>query len=224
MGDWYADRHRQFLGDIPPLLAEVALPGVIADVGCGDGTVLEMLRQRGVLTAAYAIDPSETRVKRAEQIPGVTGVVADGTAIPLPDGSVDGVVCLSVIEHVPDQAALVGEIARILRPGGWWYIGSCIRGPHAWWIYRRGGRSWLDPTHVREYGSEAEFRAAVSHESLGIELLESFPLTFAASDLVMRAVRSDGSVYARHPRTQRLRSVRITVPGYRTVEAAGRRR
>ena len=42
----------------------------------------------------------------------------DATAMDLPDSSVDGVVCESVIEHVDEPNKLVREAHRVLRPGG----------------------------------------------------------------------------------------------------------
>ena len=45
-------------------------------------------------------------------------VFADGAKLPMADDSVDNVTCLEVLEHVPDPALVVAEIARVLRPGG----------------------------------------------------------------------------------------------------------
>jgi SAM-dependent methyltransferase len=45
-------------------------------------------------------------------------VVADLAALPFADGSIDGVVSEAVLEHVPDPAAHVAEMFRVLRPGG----------------------------------------------------------------------------------------------------------
>jgi SAM-dependent methyltransferase len=45
-------------------------------------------------------------------------LVGDGTNLPLLDDSVDTVTCNAVIEHVPNPANLVAEMARVLKPGG----------------------------------------------------------------------------------------------------------
>jgi SAM-dependent methyltransferase len=60
-----------------------------------------------------------------------------GTAenVPLPDGSVDVVVCNQVLEHVQDAGRSVAEAFRVLRPGGW-YVGSV---PH------------VSPVHLEPY-------------------------------------------------------------------------
>jgi glycosyltransferase involved in cell wall biosynthesis len=222
----YARRHLHFVTEqLPPLLRDTARRGVIADLGCGDGAILHALHRSGHLgEPSYGIDVSDVRVDRAESIPGVVGIVADATTVPLPEESVDGVVCSQVIEHVPDEPALVHEIARLLRPGGWWYIGSCLRGPRAWWIYRRDGVWLLDPTHVREYRDEREFRQAIEHDELEVGSIRSEPMRYPVLDLALRAFGRDGRFYERHPWALRLRSVRLRVPGYGLVEAAGRKR
>lgn len=45
-------------------------------------------------------------------------VVCDLAALPFADGSIDGVVSVAVLEHVPAPAAHVAEMLRVLRPGG----------------------------------------------------------------------------------------------------------
>ena len=42
----------------------------------------------------------------------------DGTRLPLDDGSLDCLFCISVLEHVPDPSALVDEFRRVLKPDG----------------------------------------------------------------------------------------------------------
>jgi SAM-dependent methyltransferase len=46
-------------------------------------------------------------------------VAADVTQLDFADASFDSVLCSHVIEHVPDEAAAVRELRRVLRPGGW---------------------------------------------------------------------------------------------------------
>jgi SAM-dependent methyltransferase len=46
------------------------------------------------------------------------GHVCDITAIPLPDASLDAILCTEVLEHVVDPGAVLGEFARLLKPGG----------------------------------------------------------------------------------------------------------
>lgn len=53
-------------------------------------------------------------------------ILMDGQRVPLPDQSVDLIVSDFVIEHVTDIAGFKGEIARLLRPGGYF----CARTPH----------------------------------------------------------------------------------------------
>lgn len=53
--------------------------------------------------------------------------VGDAQHIDLPDESVDVVICSQVYEHVPDAAAMVDEIFRVLRPGGICYFAASNR-------------------------------------------------------------------------------------------------
>jgi ubiquinone/menaquinone biosynthesis C-methylase UbiE len=222
----YSRTHRHFRSErLPPLLARVARPGLIADIGAGDGAVLYALSRQGRLgPKSYAIDASPERVAAAANVaPGVVGVTADATLLPLDDESVDGVICSQVIEHVPDASGLVAEIARILRPGGWWYVGSVLRSRHAWWIYRRDGRWWLDPTHVREYASVEEFRGSLAHPELELTTLTTSRFRFPLVELALRAGIALRVVPPRAYRTERSGPA-LSPPGYRMIEASGRRR
>lgn len=52
----------------------------------------------------------------------------DGRKLDLPDGSVDRVVCFDAFHHVPNQEAVLAELARVLKPGG--IAGFVEPGPH----------------------------------------------------------------------------------------------
>lgn len=49
-------------------------------------------------------------------------IVSDITAIPLPDASVDVIMCTEVFEHIPDPLAALKEFNRLIRPGGYLII------------------------------------------------------------------------------------------------------
>lgn len=44
--------------------------------------------------------------------------VCEITRIPLPDGSLDAILCTEVLEHVPDPMVVLAEFGRLLKPGG----------------------------------------------------------------------------------------------------------
>lgn len=233
-------RRRYFLDDVlPPLLRELAAaapPAALVDLGAGDGGSLWALERLGLLAGgAVAVDLSPERVALCESLsPRVRGLVADATAVAaLPDGAADAVVASQLVEHLPDDRALAPEIARLLRPGGWFYVSSVARGRCAWWIYRVDGRFAVDPTHVREYGSLRELATALAEPRLEQTVLRSRPLRFPALDLLLRALvlarvlppeRLPG-IYVRRPLLARLRrTALVRVPGYRWIEVGGRRR
>ena len=234
----YARAHRHFYADaLQPLLFETVAKnpgGVIADLGAGDGATLWALEQRGLLgELAYAVDLSRERAARAERAsPRIRGVVADAAHVDaLRDGSVDGVIVSQVIEHLEDDRALATEIARLLRPGGWWYVGTVLRGPRAWWIYHVDGKWQLDPTHLREYESEGNLLSVLENHELHVDRVRTMPLSYPVLDLALRsaaAVRvlpydSLSEAYVRRPLLSSARRLRLRVPGYRLLEVSGRR-
>jgi SAM-dependent methyltransferase len=54
----------------------------------------------------------------------------DATDLPFEDDSVDAVVLTAVLGEIPDQDAALGEIARVLRPGGRLVVGELFGDPH----------------------------------------------------------------------------------------------
>lgn len=46
-------------------------------------------------------------------------IVSDITAIPLPDHSVDAIMCTEVLEHIPDPNGAIREFGRLVKPGGY---------------------------------------------------------------------------------------------------------
>jgi SAM-dependent methyltransferase len=49
-------------------------------------------------------------------------VLADATRLPVPSGVLDGVFCSNMLEHTPEPGAVLGELERVLKPGGWAWV------------------------------------------------------------------------------------------------------
>jgi len=91
-------------------LIEEVPPGRVLDAGSGRGPHRQALERRGCDVLAIDI----------EDRGGSADLLGDLQAMPeVASGSVDGVVCTQVLEHLPRPWDAVSEIARVLRPGGW---------------------------------------------------------------------------------------------------------
>ncbi len=113
---WYYSGKRRFVRD---WIRRVRPPGrddVLLDCGAGTGLFAqEMSAECRVLVLddhEEALRMLRTRF-RPDQILGLAG-----GQVPLPDGSLDYVTALDVLEHVPDDAAVVRGFHRLLKPGG----------------------------------------------------------------------------------------------------------
>jgi SAM-dependent methyltransferase len=99
----------------------------LLDAGCGGGRHCFGALERGAHAWGLDLDLEGLRIARAgihERRGAATeklhGGVLEGDVFRLPfaDGSFDRVVCAEVMEHVHDYPAAVGELVRVLRPGG----------------------------------------------------------------------------------------------------------
>ena len=106
-----AARGRGRRGLRAPLRA-AARPAIV-DLGCGPGFYTRALRQRGADVIPVDNDPDELELAGE---PPEGALLADATALPFEDASVDGVLCSNMLEHTPNAEAVVAEIERVLRP------------------------------------------------------------------------------------------------------------
>jgi SAM-dependent methyltransferase len=100
------------------------LPGdvegrTLLDLGCGPGAYSAALERAGARTVSTDVERAE--LDRHGTRP-VRPVESDGRALPFRDASFDAVVCSNVLEHTPEPFAVLAEIERVLRPGGWAYV------------------------------------------------------------------------------------------------------
>ena len=125
-----------------------AAPIRMLDVGCGLGDFAE--RVTGELAAdVTAVDLSPRMVELARK-KGVDALVADVQDLPFENGEFDCVVANWVVHHLPDPDAGLGEIVRVLRPGGM-LVAATFSTDHMRDLYER-----LEAADVGDLGFSSE--------------------------------------------------------------------
>lgn len=92
-----------------------------ADIGCGTGVLTSAILDRCEPARVVGIDSSESFLKAAQDRvsdPRVSFKSGDAQALPEADGGFDIAVSGLVLNFVADKRAMIGEMARIVRPGG----------------------------------------------------------------------------------------------------------
>ena len=108
--------------------------GRLLEVGCGAGTDLAYLGRR--FQQVVGVDLAEAGARLAAgavdhwRLAGAT-LAADGEALPFADGGFDLVYSFGVLHHTDDPARAIGEIRRVLRPGGRVVVGVY----HRWSLF-----------------------------------------------------------------------------------------
>ena len=118
----------------------------VLDLGCGGGFMSEALANKGA--KVIGVDPSEAAIAVAQDHAKGQGLainykVATGENIPLPDQSVDCVVCVDVLEHVAQLDRVLDEVHRVLRPGGMFLFDTINRTPLAAFVVVHMGETVL---------------------------------------------------------------------------------
>jgi 2-polyprenyl-6-hydroxyphenyl methylase/3-demethylubiquinone-9 3-methyltransferase len=93
----------------------------VLDLGCAGGFMAEAIAHEG--GTVVGVDPAAAAIEAARLHAAAQGLairyeVGRAEAIPLPDRSVDRIVCVDALEHVEDLARSCREIARVLVPEG----------------------------------------------------------------------------------------------------------
>jgi ubiquinone/menaquinone biosynthesis C-methylase UbiE len=98
-------------------MIDTAAPGRALDAACGTGRHTKYLAETGFDTTG--IDCSPEMIERARvKVPEARLGLGDLTAIPFAAGSFDLALCALALDHADDLRAPVGELARVVRPGG----------------------------------------------------------------------------------------------------------
>jgi 2-polyprenyl-3-methyl-5-hydroxy-6-metoxy-1,4-benzoquinol methylase/spore maturation protein CgeB len=99
--------------------------GDVLDIGCSQGIASILCARRGLTVLGVDIQADRVEYARSERDGEPEDVrerldflVADGTALDVPDGSFDTVLMGEIVEHSEDASPLLAEAARVLRPDG----------------------------------------------------------------------------------------------------------
>ena len=106
--------------------ADLSAGADVLDIGCGPGWLWAEGRDvfpgaLSLILADFSPGMVADAVKAAEaagRYAGVEGVVADASKLPFADASFDAVLACHMLYHVPDARIALGELKRVLRPGG----------------------------------------------------------------------------------------------------------
>jgi SAM-dependent methyltransferase len=161
--------------DLLDAFARLIPPGRLLEVGAAGGWLLKQARERG--WTAHGVELSGEAVARARAL-GLDvfhGELADAR---FPDAYFDLAYMGDVLEHVPDARAVLAEVVRVLRPGGYLYL----RGPVTTHsiarrlglaLYRLAGRTIVlrePPYHLWEFTPRSLARL---FRTAGLEVIES---------------------------------------------------
>jgi ubiquinone/menaquinone biosynthesis C-methylase UbiE len=122
--------------------------GEILEIGIGTGRNLPHYR-RDVRLTGVELSPAmlEIAAARAREIGRDVDLrVGDAQSLEFPDESFDAVVCTLSLCTIPDDRAAVGEVRRVLRSGGRFFLLEHVRSPR---LPVRLGQRLLDPLAVR---------------------------------------------------------------------------
>jgi SAM-dependent methyltransferase len=112
--------------------------GRLLNAGCGEGLYSAFLESFAEVSEIVNMDLTLPRVAAQRSDPRHRDIAGSVTELPLPDASIDWILCTEVIEHVEDDGAAAQEMGRVLKPGGFALLSvPTPPAPH-------------DPAHVRE--------------------------------------------------------------------------
>lgn len=116
--DYISDRAmiEEKFGGILTHLERYVEPGKLIDVGCGPGFLLSVARDRG--WDVRGIDLNDWAAEFGREQLGIEIDVGELREAGYEAGSLDAITMMDLIEHVPEPGELIGEAARLVRPGG----------------------------------------------------------------------------------------------------------
>jgi len=166
--------------------------GTVVDVGVGEGLSLTRVlsgpavRPQRVIGVEYRHD----KAQMAHRERSLDVAVGDAGMVPIRDDAADLVLCIEVLEHLPDVAPAVAELARVTaRDTGrcvvsvpwepWFCLGNLGRGKNL----RRLGN---DPEHLRWF-TPRRLRQTIEPHFAQVDMVRAFPWLVAVARHPRRA-------------------------------------
>ena len=179
---WNPQRYRREAGFVAELgrpLLDLLRPGAgerILDLGCGDGRLTLEAAAGGASLTGVDLSPDLAAAARAR---GLDVQVADGATLPYPDAQFDAVLSNAALHWMTEPEPVLGEVARVLKPGGR-FVGelggagnvATIVGAIAGALAQRGievtrAYPWYFPT-------PAQYRAQLDAAGFTVDTLDRF--------------------------------------------------
>ncbi len=172
----------------------------VLDAGCGNGDYTRLMLLRGA--KVWAFDYAKNMVAATERRLTGAGLQAERVTvdsvldIPYPDEMFDSVLCLAVVDHIPDKGRLkaASELARVLKSGGTLYINTPNRYAYHWraghflmrqiGLFPKGKIRWFTPRRLKDL---VEGVGLIPARSLGLEVIPPFSGLYT-SDLRRRTI------------------------------------
>src|SRR5262249_53138007 len=125
----------------------------ILDVGCGSGTLLGLLKQRGFQVRGVDFSAEAAAIAKSEN--GVNVAVGSIEEARFSNRSFDIVTLFHVMEHVTNPRRVLAEVARVLKPDG--VVVLQVPNIESWQFKIFGARWYgLDiPRHVIDYSKNS---------------------------------------------------------------------
>lgn len=134
---WYKGR-REIIGKL--LTPFMHRPLEILDAGCGSGGTMEYMETYG---STLGVDVSEDMLEHCRK-KGLQVQRASITQLPFEDHRFDVVLCLDVLEHLPEDRQAIEELKRVVKPGGLLVLSV----PAFSWLW---GQHDIQNNHYRRY-------------------------------------------------------------------------